>query len=328
MRTLLLALLLIQPRAPRAFAPRCATPDRCVTTHAVNRRAAVLGVASVVICPTSAPARARRRDAAEQLRQAVFGAVADDPTVAGSLLRLAFHDAVRRADGQTRGADGSIQYEISDADNMRLGRQLALVLALKPDGLSVADAVAVAGAAAIEASGGPRIAIGLGRRDASEAAPAMLNRPIERLGDESRDKVKRTMPDPGLSTVGLRRYFRRVGLSDQELVALMGAHTLGRHNTLLNMTKPCLRNLTRECLETAPVRAPFEARTPDGFDNSYYSLLLAWDDRSLQRGEANLIPTDVALVLDASFKRHVVAFARSEPLFRTTFARAYAKLVR
>ena len=156
----------------------------------------------------------------------------------------------------------------------------------------------------------------------------MLRRPIQQPGDEARDVVKRTLPEPGLSTVGLRRYFRRVGLSDQELVALMGAHTLGRHNTLLNMTKACLRNLTRECLETAPVRAPFESRTPDAFDNSYYALLLAWDDRSLERGEANFIPTDVALVLDASFRRHVVAFARSEPLFRAAFARAYAKLVR
>ena len=293
---------------------------------AVTRRTAVAGVAARR--HIASPARARRRNAAEQLRQAVFGAVSDDATVAGALLRLAFHDAVRRADGQTRGADGSIQYEIPDAENVRLGRPLALVMAMKPDGLSVADAVAVAGAAAVEASGGPRIAIGLGRLDASAAAPATLERPIQQPGDEARDVVKRTLPEPGLSTVGLRRYFRRVGLSDQELVALMGAHTLGRHNTLLNMTKACLRNLTRECLETAPVRAPFEARTPDAFDNSYYSLLLAWDDRSLERGEANFIPTDVALVLDASFRRHVVAFARSEPLFRTTFARAYAKLVR
>jgi L-ascorbate peroxidase len=305
-------------------ATRALTPAQ--KPAAVTRRTAVAALA--VGGTLASPARARRRNAAEQLRQAVFAAVAADATVAGALLRLAFHDAVRRADGQTRGADGSIQYEIPDAENVRLGRPLALVMAMKPAGLSVADAVAVAGAAAVEASGGPRIAIGLGRLDASAAAPATLERPIQQPGDEARDVVKRTLPEPGLSTVGLRRYFRRVGLSDQELVALMGAHTLGRHNTLLNMTKACLRNLTRECLETAPVRAPFEARTPDAFDNSYYSLLLAWDDRSLERGEANFIPTDVALVLDASFRRHVVAFARSEPLFRTTFARAYAKLVR
>ena len=305
-------------------ATRALTPAQ--KPAAVTRRTAVAALA--LGGTLASPARARRRNAAEQLRQAVFAAVAADATVAGALLRLAFHDAVRRADGQTRGADGSIQYEIPDAENVRLGRPLALVMAMKPDALSVADAVAVAGAAAVEASGGPRIAIGLGRLDASAAAPATLSRPIQQPGDEARDVVKRTLPEPGLSTVGLRRYFRRVGLSDQELVALMGAHTLGRHNTLLNMTKACLRNLTRECLETAPVRAPFEARTPDAFDNSYYSLLLAWDDRSLERGEANFIPTDVALVLDASFRRHVVAFARSEPLFRTTFARAYAKLVR
>ena len=105
---------------------------------AVTRRTAVAGVAALAF---ASPARARRRNAAEQLRQAVFGAVSDDATVAGALLRLAFHDAVRRADGQTRGADGSIQYEIPDAENVRLGRPLALVMAMKPDGLSVADAV-------------------------------------------------------------------------------------------------------------------------------------------------------------------------------------------
>ena len=48
----------------------------------------------------------------------------------------------------------------------------------------------------------------------------------------------------------------------------------------------------------------------------------------LERGAANFIPTDVTLVLDANFRRHVVAFARSEPLFRSSFARAYAKVVR
>ena len=204
---------------------------------AVTRRTAVAALA--LGGTLASPGRARRRNAAEQLRQAVFATVAADATVAGALLRLAFHDAVRRADGQTRGADGSIQYEIPDAENVRLGRPLALVMAMKPAGLSVADAVAVAGAAAVEASGGPRIAIGLGRLDASAAAPATLSRPIQQPGDEARDVVKRTLPEPGLSTVGLRRYFRRVGLSDQELVALMGAHTLGRHNTLLNMTN-CL----------------------------------------------------------------------------------------
>ena len=111
---------------------------------AVTRRTAVAALA--LGGTLASPGRARRRTAAEQLRQAVCAAGASDPTVAGALLRLAFHDAVRRADGQTRGADGSIQYEIPDAENVRLGRPLALVLSLKPDGLSVADAVALCAA--------------------------------------------------------------------------------------------------------------------------------------------------------------------------------------
>ena len=90
---------------------------------AVTRRTAVAALA--LGGTLASPARARRRNAAEQLRQSVFAAVAADATVAGALLRLAFHDAVRRADGQTRGADGSIQYEIPDAENVRLGRPVS-----------------------------------------------------------------------------------------------------------------------------------------------------------------------------------------------------------
>ena len=75
------------------------------------------------------------------------------------------------------------------------------------------------------------------------------------------------------------------------------------------------------------MRLPFVSSAPDVFDNSYYVALLQWDRRELERGAAAFLPTDVALVLDARFKRHVQAFARDERLFRTTFARSYAKLV-
>lgn len=252
-------------------------------------------------------------------RARVVAAVASEPTLAGPLLRLAFHDAVRVDDGRG-GPNGSIRYELDEMANVGLGRPLQVVLDLKGGQLSLADAIAVAGAAAVEAAGGPVVRVPLGRTDATSPDPVRTTRPF----GEARDAVLTTLPSPGLSTVGVRRFFRRLRMRDDEIVALMGAHTLGRHVSLLNMTKSCLRNLTRACLETAPVRLAFEP-TPDVFDNSYFVELLKWENRTTTGA---FIPTDVTLLLDPKFRSFVVAFANDEQRFRRTFASAYTKLVR
>ena len=88
------------------------------------------------------------------------------------------------------------------------------------------------------------------------------------------------------------------GLTEQELVALSGAHDLGRHVTLLDMPKACLKNLTRTCLEDAPVLIPFVTADPDTLSNRYFQTLLRWNDREIEYGEALFIPTDVAMVVD------------------------------
>ena len=49
--------------------------------------------------------------------------------------------------------------------------------------------------------------------------------------------------------------------------------------------------------------------------------------QALQPGEANLIPTDVTLVLDPRYRRVVERFARDESQFFAEFRRAYVKLV-
>lgn len=254
-------------------------------------------------------------------RARVVAAVASQPALAGPLLRLAFHDAVRVDNGQG-GPNGSIRYELDEVANVGLGRPLQVVLDLKGQ-MSLADAIAVAGAAAVEAAGGPSIPVRLGRADATSPDPVRTSRSF----GEPRDAVTTTLPSPGLSTVGVRRFFHRLGMRDDEIVALMGAHTLGRHVSLLNMTKSCLRNLTRACLETAPVRLAFEP-TPDVFDNSYFVELLRWENRERSDRTSLFIPTDVTLLLDPKFRSFVVAFANDEQRFRRTFARAYTKLVR
>merc|ERR1711976_491784 len=116
-------------------------------------------------------------------------------------------------------------------------------------------------------------------------------------------------------------------MGNEEMVALMGAHDLGRHVTLLNMPKECLKNLTRECLEDAPTLLPFISSNPDTFSNLYYKTLLRWNNREVEYGEASFIPTDVALVVDDGLKVYVEKFASDETYFFQVFKVAYQKLV-
>jgi len=77
------------------------------------------------------------------------------------------------------------------------------------EGLSLADLIQLAGAHAVAITGGPAIAVPLGRLDAQSGDP------------EGR------MPSEALDGPGLRAHFAQAGLSVREMVALSGAHTLG-----------------------------------------------------------------------------------------------------
>lgn len=235
-----------------------------------------------------------------------------DQTLAGPLIRLAFHDATTLERGPnyvfdkskttTGGPNGSIRFEIQGRyENRALQRPLHVLENImaeykcQKDGVSFADIVALGGAVAVEHAGGPHIPIRMGRIDSKEADPQYLRVPFHKTTERSR--VDRTMPSPALDSVGLRLYFGRLGLSEEEFIALSGAHGLGRHVSLLGMKKTCLKNLTRDCLEQAPVLLPFVAASVDRFSNDYFKVLLKWYSRDIQLGEAAFLPTDVALVL-------------------------------
>lgn len=267
---------------------------------------------------------------AQIVRQQTSKAIRSDPKLAGSILRLAFHDAATRDGTKLGGPNGSIQYEISDRiENRGLSKPLSLVehIAEQVSGLdlSLADTIALAGAEAVECSGGPTIRIGLGRIDSTQPDPAKLSHPIQISTDRS--KVETTLPSAGLDSDGLRLYFGRLGLSEAEWVSLCGAHDLGRHVTLLQMPKQCLKNLTRVCLEDAPVSVPFVTESPDTFSNLYFQKLLNWYDRTIEPGEVAFIPTDVALVVDEGLRKYVERYAKNEDDFFRMFTLAYQKLV-
>ena len=269
------------------------------------------------------------------VRQATSSFLRDDPTLAGGLLRLAFHDAATReqvessSDTFTGGSNGSIRYEVDWGENRGIKRSLQVVESIyenvgKYMGISFADCIALAGAQSVEYAGGPTIPIKMGRTDATKSDSKKRRKILQSSTDRS--LVDTTLPSAGLDSDGLRLYFGALGLSEMEFVALCGAHDLGRHVTLLDMPKSCLKNLTRECLENAPVLMPFVHKTnPDTFSNIYFQKLLKWYDRKVD--SYSFIPTDVDAVVDAGLRRYVKQFADDERLFFSTFTVAYQKLV-
>lgn len=148
-------------------------------------------------------------------------------------------------------------------------------------------------------------------------------------GTETRSRVTKTLPQAGLDSDGLRLYFGRqhLGLSTAEFVALSGAHGMGRHVSLLGMDKSCLKNLTRSCLEDAPVLLPFVTSSVDRFTNDYFTALLKWNNRQVELGDVAFIPTDVALVVDKDLRRYVELYAQNEDVYFQIFRRAFQKLV-
>ncbi|KAJ1627079.1 heme peroxidase [Pavlovales sp. CCMP2436] len=309
--------------APRADLPRAAFIRGCS-----GALAATLALRPPP--PTVAAATATDDLRAEaRLRAQVRALVLEQPALAGAFVRLAFHDSAPRDRPGVGGPNGSIIFELDRPANLRLSVPLGHLARLRAADdstarLTLADSIAVAGAEAVEAIGGPHIWLPLGRRDATGPDSAELARPL--AARDSRDRVTTTLPDAGLSSVGLRRYFARLGLSERELVALSGAHGFGRHPSLIGMPAECLKKLTPACLEAAPSRPPFLTKSADNFNNDYFKLLLRWNTRDLERGAAFFLPTDVALVIDPGLRRWVSLFARDEVEFSRAFSSAYVKL--
>merc|ERR1719158_1254819 len=87
----------------------------------------------------------------------------------------------------------------------------------------------MASACAVEATGGPKIAMTYGRKDAADgsACPAETSR-----GTGGNAGLPDAMPPFGCgapdAATHLRTIFQRMGFDDEGIVALSGAHTVGR----------------------------------------------------------------------------------------------------
>ena len=141
------------------------------------------------------------------------------------LIRLAWHDSgTYDVEAKTGGANGSIRFEpeINHGANAGLTKALQLLEPIKAAFPTVgwADLMQMGSACAVEATGGPKIDLRYGRVSAEgpEACPAEGNLPAGNA----------PFPADDTPAAHLRKVFYRMGFNDREIVALSGAHTLGR----------------------------------------------------------------------------------------------------
>ena len=243
----------------------------------------------------------------------------DGSSVAPTLIRLAWHASgtYSKAD-KTGGSNGSTMRHAGERDwganaGLAGARDLLAPIAAK-NNASHADVWTLAGATAVEHMGGPAIPWRAGRTD----SPAPTKVPDGRLPNA--DSGSRAADNAHLRTI-----FHRMGFSDQEIVALAGAHAVGR----------CHPN-------ASGYWGPW-TRAESTFSNQYFVLLLSekWSPKKTHEGKPwtgpaqyeskdgtiMMLPADMALLEDKEFRKWVEAYAKDEQLFFAHFAAAFSKLL-
>ncbi|XP_042480654.1 peroxidase 11 [Macadamia integrifolia] len=225
--------------------------------------------------------------ALEIVRKEMECAVLSDPRMAASILRLHFHDCF------VQGCDGSVllddtitlQGEKKAPPNIHSLRGFRVIDRIKskleyecPGVVSCADLLTIAARDAVILVGGPYWDVPLGRKDSRSASFSLASTDIP-------------TPDQGLLT--LLSKFIPLGLSVTDMVALVGAHTIGMAQclnfrariygdfeetaTMNPLTETYLSNLRSICPAVGGGDNNITALdyvTPNFFDNSFYQILL------------------------------------------------------
>lgn len=248
---------------------------------------------------------------AEAIRKILPQEGYDDGSAGPVLVRLAWHASgtYDKASG-TGGSNGAtMRYKLEALDGANAGLEYARKF-LEPvkeqfPWISYADLWTLGGVVALEAMGGPKVEWKPGRVD---------------YVDEKNVPPNGRLPDGALGADHLRHIFYRMGFDDQEIVALSGAHNLGRtHANRSGFDGPWVPNPTK-------------------FNNTYFKLLLneEWHKGKSPAGveqfydedkELMMLPTDMALLSDPKFRPWVEKYAKDKDLFFKDFAKVFSKLL-
>lgn len=253
------------------------------------------------------------------------------PTTALATLRLFFHDCI------VEGCDASViiwsengDAEKDASDNVSLeGDGFATVIVAKqaveaacPGVVSCADILALASRDALALLGGPAFKVELGRKDGLISKAS---------------SVEGNLPKTNFKLDQLNSLFSKHGLTQTDMIALSGAHTVGfSHcnqfaNRLYsfspsNPVDPTLdptyaKTLMAGCPPNPDptLMLPLDPQSPNVFDNSYYKNLVSGK---------GLLPSDQVLFTDSMSRPTVVRFANNTREFSEAFVQAMRKLGR
>ncbi|KAI1088271.1 heme peroxidase [Rostrohypoxylon terebratum] len=272
------------------------------------------------------PTAAQLEDVKKAIRGLLHQPNYDDGSAGPVLVRLAWHaSGTYDAASDTGGSQGAgMRWEAEGGDPANAGLQHARAF-LEPvkqafPWLTYADLWTLAAVVAIREMGGPEV-------------PWMGGRSDFEVETDKRVPPRGRLPDGAQGAEHLRSVFSRMGFDDQEIVALSGAHNLGR----------CHAD-----------RSGFEGKwvnNPTRFSNQYFRLLLAnekeWRRKTLKNGvvqfvyseeeegqeegekieELMMLPTDMSLLSDPEFRPWVERYAKDKDLFFEHFAKVFAKLL-
>ncbi|KAK9476324.1 heme peroxidase [Lipomyces japonicus] len=234
----------------------------------------------------------------------------DDGSYAPVVLRLAWHSSgTYDKETNTGGSSGATMRFSPESghganNGLDIPRKLLETVHDQFPWISHGDLWTLAGVAAVQELGGPTIKWRPGRVD---LLAGISTTPDGRL------------PDGSKGADHLRNIFYRMGFNDQEIVALTGAHALGR----------CHVN-----------RSGFDGPwtfAPTYLTNDFYKLLLdekwhyrkwdgpkQWEDNKTK--SLMMLPADFSLVQDKQFKKYVEKYAKDQDLFFEDFSKVITKL--
>ncbi|KAK9453317.1 heme peroxidase [Dipodascopsis uninucleata] len=232
----------------------------------------------------------------------------DDGSYGPVLVRLAWHSSgtydKATNTGGSSGATMRFLPESSHGANngLNVARDVLEPVHAQYPWISYGDLWTLAGVCALQEMGGPTIKWRPGRVDADASACTPDGR----------------LPDGAKGENHLRDIFYRMGFDDQEIVALAGAHALGRCH---------------------PDRSGYDGPwtfSPTYLTNDYYKLLLdekwhwrKWKGPAQYEDSTNslmMLPADMSLVKDKKFKKTVERYAKDQDAFFKDFSAAVTKL--
>ncbi|KAL9236963.1 hypothetical protein vseg_011567 [Gypsophila vaccaria] len=256
------------------------------------------------------------------VRNEMINIFAADATAPAAFLRLLFHDC------QVQGCDASILLDSRDSEihaSRNFGiRKLEAISKIKsnleatcPGQVSCADIIALAATNSIALSGGPLIQIPLGRKDSTNSSSLQADA---------------LLPSASINVDQLFGIFLAKGMNLEEIVAILGAHTLGTGHCInivdrlykpkptdhmnigfqLAMRAACPRPVPN----TNTTLLPNDA-TPTIFDNTYFGDIL--------KGKG-LFTIDSSVSTDLRTRLTVSQFAADQNYFFKTFSSAFVKL--